>query len=203
MTSEEIKLSKSLENGIEFSCQMCGSCCRGFNDGEVYLYQDDIDKLAKHLKVKGTSGLRDFAKKYLKVVNDSFFWKKPGAERGKTYRFKSLGFRFTGDDEHCHFLVDNKCTVHEARPFQCRAFPIGWNMLINSVKNFNDYSKKCPALQNSLENKGKYYSKEEIVKWANEEYEMEKNYFLVMKKHNFNILKVYPFLSKDMLERKS
>ena len=30
---------------------------------------------------------------------------------------------------------------------------------------------------------------------------MEKKYFLEMKKHNFNILKVYPFLSKDMLDK--
>jgi len=73
-------------------------------------------------------------------------------------------------------------------------------MLINSVKNFKNYSKKCPALQNSLENKGKFYSREEIVKWANDEYEMEKNYFLIMKKYDFNILKVYKFLPKDILE---
>jgi len=30
------------------------------------------------------------------------------------------------------------------------------------------------------------------------EYEMEKKYFLEMKKHDFNILKVYPFLPKDI-----
>jgi Fe-S-cluster containining protein len=179
---------------------MCGSCCRGFKEGEVYLYQDDIERLAEHLKIKGTAGLRKFARKFLKVVNDSFFWKKPGAERGKTYRFKSLGFRFTGEDERCQFLEDNKCTVHEARPFQCRAFPIGWNMLINSVKNFTNYSKKCPALQNSLENKGEFHSREEIIKWAKEEYQMEKNYFLIMKKHDFNIFKVYKFLPKDISE---
>ena len=47
--------------------------------------------------------LKKFAEEYLKVVNDSFFWKEPGAERGKTYRFKNIGFKFTGEDEHCHF----------------------------------------------------------------------------------------------------
>ena len=196
----KIQLAKKFENGVYFTCEMCGSCCRGFKEGEVYLYQDDINRIAKHLKIKGTAGLRKFARKNLKVVNDSFFWKEPGTERGKTHRFKSLGFKFTDDDEHCQFLIDNKCTVHEARPFQCRAFPIGWNMLINSVKNFKNYSKKCPALQNSLENKGKFYSREEIIKWAKGEYEMEKNYFLVMKKHDFNILKVYKFLPKDILK---
>ena len=199
-SSQNVQLAKEFENGVYFSCEMCGSCCRGFKEGEVYLYPDDITKLAKHLKIKGTSELRQFARKYLKVVDDSFFWKKPGAGRGKTYRFKSLGLKFTGDDEKCHFLVDNKCTIHEARPFQCSAFPIGWNMLINSVKNFKDYSKKCPALQNSLEKNGNFYSREEIIKWANDEYEMEKNYFLIMKKHDFNIFKVYKFLPKDIPE---
>ncbi len=198
----KIQLAKKFENGVHFTCEMCSSCCRGFKEGEVYLYQNDIKRLAEHFKIKTTSGLKQFAKKYFKVVNDSFFWKEPGAERGKTYRFKSLGFKFTGEDEHCQFLKDSKCMIHEARPFQCRAFPIGWNMLINSVKNFKDYSKKCPALQNSLKNKGKFYSREKIILWANEEYEMEKFHFLLMKKHDFIIFKVYPFLSKDMLEKK-
>jgi len=70
-------------------------------------------------------------------------------------------------------------------------------MLVSSRKSFIDYSKKCPGLKTL---KGRYYSKEEILDWANKEYEMEKQYFLEMKNHNFNILKVYPFLSKDMLD---
>ncbi|MFX1287925.1 MAG: hypothetical protein ACFFFY_05115 [Promethearchaeota archaeon] len=32
---------------------------------------------------------------------------------GKTYRVKSLGFKFTGDDEHCQFLKENVCNIHE------------------------------------------------------------------------------------------
>jgi len=116
LTSTEIKLSKALGNGIEFSCQMCGSCCRGFNDGEVYVYQDDILRLTQSLNITKKSELRKFAKKYFKVIDDSFFWKEPGAARGKKFRFKSLGFKFTGDDEHCQFLKDKSCTVHEARP---------------------------------------------------------------------------------------
>ncbi|MFX1448797.1 MAG: YkgJ family cysteine cluster protein, partial [Promethearchaeota archaeon] len=186
-----------LEKGIEFSCQMCGSCCRGFNEGEVYLYQDDILRLTKSLNITKKSELRKFAKKYLKVTDDSFFWKGPGTEGGKTYRYKSLGFKFTGDDEHCQFLKENVCTIHEGRPFQCRCFPF-WQMLVSNRKNFINYSKKCPGLKIL---KGRYYSSEEILDWANREYEMEKKYFLEMKKVNFDILKVYPFLSKDMLEK--
>ena len=195
MTSIDIKLSKLLENGIEFSCQKCGACCRGFKEGEVYLYKDDIARLTKLLNLTSKSGLRKFAIKYLKVVSDSFFWKEPGAARGKMYRYKTLGFKFTGDDEHCEFLKDNECTIHEARPFQCRCFPF-WQMLVSNRKNFVNYSKKCPGLKVL---KGKHYTREEILDWATKEYEMEKDFFFEMKKNDFNILKVYSFLPKDMV----
>ena len=196
MTSTEIKISKNLENGIEFTCQMCGNCCRGFDEGEVYLYKEDMLRLAKFLNIKGANELKIFTKKYAKIINDSFFWKEPGAQRGKTYRFKTLGFRFTGEDQHCHFLIDNICSVHEARPFQCRSFPF-WQMMVSSRKNFEGYTKKCKGLQVL---KGKFYTKEEILNWAKKEYEIEKKFFLEMKQNKFNILKVYPFLSKVILE---
>jgi len=196
LTSAEIKISRILENGIEFSCQMCGKCCTGFNDGEVYLYKEDILRLADFLKIKGKKELRDFAQKYLKVVDDSFFWKDPNAQRGKTYRYKTLGFKFTGEDEHCHFLKGNNCSVHTARPFQCRSFPF-WQMMVSSTKNFENYAQKCKGLQVL---KGKFYTKEEILNWAQEEYDIEKKYFLEMKKNNFNIMKVHPYLPKEMLQ---
>ena len=199
MTASEIKISKKFEKGIYFSCEMCGACCRGFEDGEVYLYEDDILRLTKFLNLKRKISLRKFARNYLKLIDNSFYWREPGTSRGKKYKFKTLGFKFIGDDEHCEFLSeDNKCTVHEARPFQCIAFPIGWNMLMNSIENFKDYSKKCPALRKSLENEGRFYSREEILRLASKEYNMEKEFFLKMKNNNFDIFKVYKFLPKDI-----
>ena len=195
LTSSDIKLSKTLEKGIVFSCQMCGSCCRGFEEGEVYIYKDDIERLTEFLHISSKAELKKFAKKYLKIIDDSFYWKEPEEQNGKTYTFKSLGFKFTGDDEHCHFLKDNTCSIHENRPFQCKCFPF-WQMLVSSRENLIDYAKKCPGLNVS---KGKYYSKEEILDWANREYEMEKIYFFEIRRNDFNIFKVYPFLSKDML----
>lgn len=199
LTTSEIRISKEFKNGIKFSCQMCGSCCRGFEEGEVYVYEEDIIRLTNFLNLNNKFSLRKFARKYLKLVDNTFFWREQGASRGKKYKFKTLGFKFTGDDEHCEFLgEDNKCTVHEARPFQCIAFPVGWNMLMNSIANFKDYSKKCPALRNSLENEGNFYSRKEILRLASKEYEMEKEFFLKMKNNNFDIFKVYKFLPKDI-----
>jgi Fe-S-cluster containining protein len=199
MTTSDIKISKKFQKGIYFSCKLCGACCRGFDEGEVYVYEEDIIKLTKFLNLKNKFRLRKFARKYFKLVDNTFFWREPGASMGKKYKFKTLGFKFTGDDEHCEFLgEDNKCTVHKARPFQCIAFPVGWNMLINSFNNFTEYSKKCPALRNSLENEGNFYSREEIIKLANKEYEMERQFFLKMKKNKFDIFKVFKFLPKDI-----
>ncbi|MHA1195870.1 MAG: YkgJ family cysteine cluster protein [Promethearchaeota archaeon] len=199
MTVQEIKISKALQKGIKFSCQQCGACCKGLDEGEVYLYYDDIVRLANHLNFRGEIGLRTFAKKYLKAVNDSFFWKDSEHPHGKTYRFKTLAFKFKGQDERCYFLKRNKCSVYEARPFQCRCFPF-WRMMVESKVNIIDYSKKCPGLRASLDNIGKHYSKQKILKWAKKELEIEVKYFLKMKENNFDILKVYPFLPKDFLK---
>ena len=69
-------------------------------------------------------------------------------------------------------------------------------MLVSSKKNFVDYSKKYPGLKVL---KGKHYTREEILDWATKEYEIEKDFFFEMKKNDFNILKVYSFLPKDMV----
>ena len=178
---------------------MCGTCCRGLNEGEVFLFKTDIERLAKHLGFTGTRKLKEFCRKYLKIVEDTFFWKNPKTKRGKRYKFSSLGFKFEGEDEHCVFLgKNNQCTIHEARPFQCRAFPIGWNVLLNNLKYIKDYANRCPALKGTLNNEGKFYPREQVIQWAQKEYEIEKNYFLEMKKNNFDIFKVYKFLPRDI-----
>ncbi|MHA1689159.1 MAG: YkgJ family cysteine cluster protein [Promethearchaeota archaeon] len=201
MIIEESKISKNFQNGIYFSCHKCGACCRGLNEGEVYIYLDDILRLIKFLKKKEKHyTLKSFARKYLKITSQGMFWKDSTfSKKGRTYNLDTLGLKFTGEDDHCYFLSENNiCTVHEARPFQCRAFPIGWNMLMNNYTNLREYSKKCPALKNTLKNKGKYYSREEIVKWTRKELEIEYNYFLEMKKNGFDIFKVYKFLPRDI-----
>lgn len=69
--------------------------------------------------------------------------------------------------------------------------------MVTKKKNFLEYSKKCKGLRLL---KGRYYSKEEILEWAQKEYNIEKDYFLEMKEHNFAISKVYPFLPPEMVE---
>ena len=73
-------------------------------------------------------------------------------------------------------------------------------MMVSSRKNVTEYADKCPGLKGTLKNEGKFYSREEILDFAQREYDLEKEYFLKMKANDFNILKVYPFLPKELLE---
>ena len=154
---------------------MCGDCCRGFNEGEVYLYKDDILRLAKHLKLSGMAGLREFVKKYAKVIKDSFFWKPSEAQRGKTYRFKTLGFRFTGDDEHCHFLKDkrilnnHKENLNKAKKVlvlacgngvqtvaeiieDAKVIPGLDTLFLGEIKRINKFEKRCNLCGDCIQN---------------------------------------------------
>ena len=69
--------------------------------------------------------------------------------------------------------------------------------MVTNKKNLVRYSKKCPGLRLL---KGKFYTRSEILGWARKEYLKEKEYFLELKKHDFEIVKVYPFLAKEMVE---
>ncbi|MBD3196060.1 MAG: hypothetical protein GF317_13460 [Candidatus Lokiarchaeota archaeon] len=199
MPAADINLSRFFINGIHFSCERCGECCKGLNNGEVYLYKDDIVKMVNFLNEHDREiTLEQFCKRYVKIIPNSFYWKDANKKRGKNYAIKVLAFKFVGDNEKCPFLDDkNLCTIHNARPFQCRAYPIGWNMLINNVRTFQKYSKDCPALSNSKDNKGEYHEENEIIKWAKKEYEIEKNYFLKLRDNDFDIFKLYKFLPRE------
>lgn len=198
MPTLEVKIAKTLENGVQFQCKYCGRCCKGFDEGEVYLYLEDIQRLATELDLKGERGLRKFAKKYLKITSNTFYWKEEGAERGKNYPVPTLGFKFIGEDQHCEFLdKDNKCIIYHASPYQCKSFPF-WQMMVSSPKNLNEYAKKCPGLRDNENDELKLFTKEEMYEFAKKEQEMELEYFLKMREVNFDIFKLFPWLPESL-----
>lgn len=79
-----------------FSCLDCANCCKTIGPR---LIQKDIERLAKHLKMKES----EFTEKYVAVDEDGDFV-----------------FR----DHPCPFLMpDNYCMVYENRPRACRQYP--------------------------------------------------------------------------------
>ncbi len=190
---KEIKLAKVLSNGVRFTCEQCGNCCRA--EGEIYIYSDDVKRILKCLNLKTKEQIEEFSKQYLKIVNDNYEWfdKKTGIL--KTYKFKTLALKWDLKTGVCVFLNESKsCLVYKARPFQCDCFPF-WQVLISDEDYYTNYSKSCKGLQSG---KGRQFSPEEIIKWARKEQKREEKYFLKFKRDQFDIYKTYPWLPRNM-----
>lgn len=80
----------------EINCLDCANCCRSLGPA---IYDKDIEKIAKALKIKPSQVVTD----YLKIDEDG------------DYVFKSMP---------CPFLMpDNYCSIYESRPKACREYP--------------------------------------------------------------------------------
>lgn len=80
----------------KFDCLDCANCCKTIGPR---LYDKDIERLSKHLKIKTS----DFMNQYILTDEDG------------DYVFK---------DHPCPFLMhDNYCMVYENRPKACREYP--------------------------------------------------------------------------------
>ena len=88
----------------EFQCVRCGVCCRW--EGYVYITEDDIKRMAKHLSLSEF----EFVNTYAEMVN------RP-----------RLTLKMKTNNEYI-FLKDNDCAMHEARPCQCESFPSTWKV---------------------------------------------------------------------------
>lgn len=80
----------------QIDCLSCATCCKELGPA---IYDKDIDRLAKALKLKPSA----VVEQYLKIDEDG------------DYVFQSMP---------CPFLMpDNYCMVYEARPKACREYP--------------------------------------------------------------------------------
>ncbi len=95
--------------GLRFTCQQCGNCCRGPDPGYVWVTLDEIGALAKRLDMT----VEAFGRLYLRQIGSRY----------------SLVERYNHD---CIFWDEEKgCRVYDDRPAQCRTFPF-WPEFIAS-----------------------------------------------------------------------
>jgi uncharacterized protein len=95
--------------GLRFTCQQCGNCCRGPDPGYVWVTEEEIAALAKRLDMS----LDAFGRLYLRRVGGRY----------------SLVERYNHD---CVFWEEGQgCKVYSERPEQCRTFPF-WPEFIES-----------------------------------------------------------------------
>ncbi|MEA2107780.1 MAG: YkgJ family cysteine cluster protein [Bacteroidota bacterium] len=109
----------------KIDCLDCANCCKSISPT---LYDKDINRLAKHLKIKPSQ----FVEKYLYLDEEG------------DYVFK---------ETPCPFLLnDNYCMVYESRPKACREYPHTdrprfYQVLNLTLKN----SLICPAVFELIE----------------------------------------------------
>ena len=110
--------------GLHFQCQVnCGSCCSN-DGGVVFLTRDDIEKISRYERM------------HLKE------WVQKKSQRSRNGRI-ILGHR---DDGSCTYLgTDNRCKIHEIKPWQCQAFP-WWQENLSSIKEWEKTKLNCPGI---------------------------------------------------------
>jgi Fe-S-cluster containining protein len=106
---------------LRFECQPgCTACCtqRGF----VYLSDADIHRAAAFVQMSPA----DFERKFI-------------------YRTRKRARLRVPRDANCHFLLDGGCSIHPAKPTQCRTFPF-WPELVDSRRAWRQAARFCPGI---------------------------------------------------------
>jgi len=107
--------------GLRFACQPgCTRCCevRGF----VYLTEADLLQAAAHCGLTPA----EFERRYVYRTRHLLRLRKP---RGR----------------ECHFLHEGGCSLHPAKPTQCRLFPF-WPELVEDLTAWRDTARSCPGI---------------------------------------------------------
>lgn len=109
-------------DGLRFTCTGCGKCCTG-STGSVSLTRSDLERLAA-------------------------FFRQPVARFAQKYTRLSKGRRVLNDrggTHDCVFLTGRSCSVHEARPTQCRTYP-WWSGNLQDAESWQDESQVCEGI---------------------------------------------------------
>ncbi|MEP7355007.1 MAG: YkgJ family cysteine cluster protein [Acidobacteriota bacterium] len=106
---------------LRFECQKgCTNCCD--QSGFVYLSDDDILRAAKFVRMQPAA----FEDKYIyRTANQRRFRKPP--------------------DRQCPFLEGGGCSIHPAKPTQCRTFPF-WPETVEDRAAWNKLGDYCPGI---------------------------------------------------------
>lgn len=108
-------------DGLRFTCQPgCIACCD--QEGFVYLTEDDLKRAAAFTGMTA----RAFEKKFVYRTARQLRFRKPRAKQ-------------------CPFLLDHGCSIHPAKPTQCRTFPF-WPELVENRAEWEQTARFCPGI---------------------------------------------------------
>ena len=108
-------------NALRFACQPgCTNCCD--QPGYVYLSEDDVQRAARFTGMSAAA----FEARYIYRTRHQRRFRKPR-------------------DRQCPFLKDHGCSIHPAKPTQCRTFPF-WPELVEDREEWKRTARFCPGI---------------------------------------------------------
>ncbi|HUQ90309.1 MAG TPA: YkgJ family cysteine cluster protein [Bryobacteraceae bacterium] len=106
---------------LRFSCvRGCTRCCE--QKGWVYLTEEDLAGAAR----------------FLQMTPEAF-------ERQYIYRTRHRARLRKPPRSQCHFLREGGCSIHPAKPTQCRLFPF-WPELVEDRAEWLRAGESCPGI---------------------------------------------------------
>ena len=106
---------------LRFECQPgCTRCCD--QKGFVYLGTGDLERAAKFVGMSAKA----FEKKYVYRTKHQMRLRKP-------------------PEKQCPFLEDYGCSIHPAKPTQCRTFPF-WPEIVERRDTWQRTAQYCPGI---------------------------------------------------------
>ena len=125
--------------GLEFTCTQCGNCCTGA-PGYVWISDEEIDRLATHLKMKRDRVIDEYCRK----IGGKISLKERRSPQG-LYDCVFLKETRVGGGKNKPPTVKRTCTVYPVRPLQCRTWPF-WDGNLASKENWKSASKRCHGM---------------------------------------------------------
>jgi hypothetical protein len=106
---------------VRFTCQRgCTNCCN--QEGMVYLTENDLVRAATFVGMTPAA----FEKKYVVRTRDELRFRKPRKKQ-------------------CPFLLESGCSIHPAKPTQCKTFPF-WPELLERKVEWDEAATYCPGI---------------------------------------------------------
>lgn len=122
--------------GLKFACMRCRYCCSS-EPGFVFLTFNDIQRLCRYTHLEPKNFLHLYCRK---VPQGSI-------------SYISLAEKENND---CVFLTDSGCSVYDARPLQCAAYPF-WPSILADRWSWMEEQRYCPGI-----GQGRLYEQSEI-----------------------------------------
>lgn len=107
-----------------FQCTECGDCCR--RKGEVRFDDATLMAMAEHLELDINA---------FRVAKDVFY--QDGHPEPWWFDI--------GENDACPLLVGDTCSVHPARPRQCRTYPF-WPETTRNAQSWERERDHCPGI---------------------------------------------------------